>query len=55
MIFDGRFKYVEHDGDVDELYDLHTDPKEVRNIAMSEDRTARRMRDELHKIVGWSP
>lgn len=55
MIFDGRFKYVEHDGDVDELYDLRADPKEVRNIAMSEDRTARRMREELHKIVDWSP
>jgi len=33
LIFDGRWKYVYRPGDVDELYDLHTDPEELCNLA----------------------
>ncbi len=52
MLFDGRFKFAEHDGDLDELYDLRSDPKEVCNMALSEEETAERMREELHRVVG---
>jgi choline-sulfatase len=32
MIFDGRFKFIENYNDLNELYDLKTDPNELENI-----------------------
>ena len=32
MILDGRYKYIFNPGDFDELYDLETDPHEMRNV-----------------------
>jgi choline-sulfatase len=32
MIFDGRYKFIENHNDINELYDLQTDPGELNNI-----------------------
>lgn len=55
MVCDGRWKYV-HDpmGDLDELYDLASDPWEIRNLAVSpahEELGARMRRD----LLAWRP
>ena len=33
MIIDGHWKYIRNRFDIDELYDLKTDPDEMRNVA----------------------
>jgi hypothetical protein len=49
---DGRYKLI--DGPEPELYDLHTDPFEVRNVISDKPHIARAMRGRLHAISGAS-
>jgi len=52
MIFDGRYKFVENDGDRDELYDLQQDPKELENLADKEPGRREKMRSRLRAELG---
>jgi arylsulfatase A-like enzyme len=49
---DGRYKLI--DGPEPELYDLHTDPFEVRNVISDKPHITRAMRGRLHAISGAS-
>jgi len=51
MLFDGRYKFAEHDGDQDELYDLEEDPHELRNLARDERAKASDMRKRLRRLL----
>ena len=52
MIRQGRYKYSYYVGDTDELYDLHTDPAEMKNLASVP--AYREKRDELKKqLFDW--
>jgi choline-sulfatase len=52
MIRQGRYKYSYYVGDLDELYDLHTDPAEMKNLAALP--AYREKRDELKKqLFDW--
>ncbi len=55
MIVDARWKYVWNMGDVDECYDLVTDPYERRNLAVSPDHDeAREAQRRLQRqLLGW--
>ncbi len=54
MIRQGRYKYSYYVGDLDELYDLHTDPAEMKNLAALP--AFREKRDELKKqLFDWHP
>jgi choline-sulfatase len=52
MIRQGRFKYCYYVGDLDELFDLQTDPAEMKNLASVP--AYREKRDELkEKLFAW--
>ena len=52
MIRQGRYKYSYYVGDLDELYDLQTDPAEMKNLAALP--AYREKRDELKKqLFDW--
>lgn len=52
MIADGRWKFVYRPGDVDELYDLQTDPEELRNLAR-EASAARQLARLRAALAAW--
>jgi choline-sulfatase len=52
MIFDGRFKFAEYDGNGNELYDLDKDPSEITNLVGDSLDRADKMREKLHSIIG---
>ena len=52
MIVDRRFKYVFHPGDIDELYDLDSDPWEMRNL-IDEPRHRPVLADLRRKLIAW--
>jgi choline-sulfatase len=49
MIRQGRYKYSYYVGDLDELYDLQTDPAEMKNLALLP--AYRQKRDELKRLL----
>ena len=52
MVRTDRYKYVYSPADRDELYDLHIDPQEVRNVADAPQYA--RVRDELReRLLRW--
>ena len=51
MLFDGRYKFVEHDNDKDELYDLEEDPRELRNLAGHTRTRSLEMKNRLHQLL----
>ena len=54
MIRQGRYKYCFYVGDLDELYDLHTDPAEMKNLAPLP--AYREKHDELkEQLLAWHP
>lgn len=54
LVVDGRFKYVWNDGDLDELYDLATDPYELNNLIHDLHHAAglARLRERLRRWMG---
>jgi len=51
-VFDGRYKLVVNLLTTDELYDLHTDPDEMKNLIDSASHSS--IRDRLHdKLLDW--
>jgi arylsulfatase len=55
MIFDGRFKYVQHDDDRDELYDLEDDPRELENLAERDGVTVERLQSRIKEYLASAP
>jgi choline-sulfatase len=51
MIFDGRYKFSEYDGNGSELYDLEKDPNEITNLVGEFSDRTDRMREKLHSII----
>jgi choline-sulfatase len=51
MLFDGRYKFIENDGDLDELYGLREDPKEVANLAPDSPKKTEEMRERLRDLL----
>ena len=52
MIRQGHYKYSYYVGDFDELYDLQTDPAEIKNLALLP--ACRKQRDELkEQLFAW--
>jgi len=51
MLFDGRYKFVDHDNDQGELYDLEEDPSELRNLAGHDRERSMRMKKRLHQLL----
>ncbi len=47
MLYDGRYKYMEHSRDLDELYDLENDPQELENLVQSNEEKANDMSSRL--------
>ena len=41
MLLDGGWKYVRNRHDIDELYDLATDPQEMQNLAAAREHAGR--------------
>lgn len=52
MICDGRYKYIQRPGDLQQLYDLQEDPDELNNLANDAPNRVRAMRDRLEADVG---
>ncbi|MBE83859.1 MAG: hypothetical protein CME21_14955 [Gemmatimonadetes bacterium] len=54
MMLDGSWKYVRNRADLDELYDLASDPEELRNLASLAQQTDRviSMRASIARMVG---
>src|SRR5205085_2766804 len=47
-----QHKYIYTDGDIDEFYDLETDPGE--NVNRARDTAVKKMRDEMHdRLFAW--
>ncbi len=55
MVFDGRYKFIERPGDVDQLYDLAEDPKELINLAENDPNRVSKMREMLEDELGPAP
>ena len=53
MMYDGRWKYIQNRFDIDELYDLQTDPDEMQNIANHPEHQSRiaSMRQQTAEMV----
>ena len=53
MILDGHWKYVRNRFDIDELYDLKTDPGEMRNVAEHAEHQNRieRMQQQISEMI----
>ncbi|MGD8239744.1 MAG: sulfatase-like hydrolase/transferase [Armatimonadota bacterium] len=52
MVSDGRYKFVERPGDLDQLYDLSEDPAELANLAEKESDRVSAMRRMLEDELG---
>jgi arylsulfatase A-like enzyme len=52
VLLHGRYKYVRNEGDLDELYDLHDDPYELRNLA-ADARFAATRADMARRLATW--
>lgn len=55
MICDGRYKYMQRPGDLEQLYDLQEDPHELRNLVREDPDRVGTMREMLEDEVGLPP
>ncbi|MFP3902818.1 MAG: sulfatase [Armatimonadota bacterium] len=55
MICDGRYKYIQRPGDMEQLYDLQEDPDELNNLVNDAPDRVRAMRERLEAEVGKPP
>ncbi len=53
--FDGRYKYVEQQGEPRDLYDLETDPLEQRNLLATQPNRALRLKERLKRELAPVP
>lgn len=51
MLYDGYYKFVEHDVDRNELYDLQEDPDEVENLTERKPKKAGQMQSYLRELL----
>ena len=52
-LHDGRYKYIRTlvEGEIEELYDLETDPEELQNLALTKEHATRLQRMRVNTIA----
>jgi hypothetical protein len=50
-VITGRYKYIENEGDISEVYDLQDDPYELRNLMGKADQ--RRVAELQSRLHSW--